>query len=176
ALALLHPHCIIATAAPTQVAAALCGRQSPFQGATTPAAGAAAPAGGRVGRSRSCPRVAAPCRGACRNRPPLAGNQAMVGRTYRGPGCGQPPLHANSMHVATPPPQAAPTFAANRCNKCVEQFYVIQSRHTQFKTNFSHKNLGSNITLGNLSGCITYAAKIKTKISFSRRSNRRAKD
>ncbi|RWV77585.1 hypothetical protein GW17_00061561 [Ensete ventricosum] len=53
-------------------------------------------------------------------RSPLAGSQAMAGRPYRGLGCGQPPLHVDSIHVAAPPPQVAPTFAANRCNKRVE--------------------------------------------------------
>ncbi|RZS28441.1 hypothetical protein BHM03_00062031, partial [Ensete ventricosum] len=41
-------------------------------------------------------------------RSPLAGSQAMAGRPCRGPGRGQPPLHADSMHVAAPPLQAAP--------------------------------------------------------------------
>ncbi|RRT41910.1 hypothetical protein B296_00036129 [Ensete ventricosum] len=62
-------------------------------------------------------RAAAPCRGPSRSRSPLTGSQAMAGYPYRGPGRGQPPLHADSMHVAASPPQAAPTFAANRCNK-----------------------------------------------------------
>ncbi|RWW84782.1 hypothetical protein BHE74_00006584 [Ensete ventricosum] len=53
------------------------------------------------------------------NRLPLAVSQAMVGRPYRGPGRGLPPLQADNMHVAAPPPQAAPTFAANHCNKRV---------------------------------------------------------
>ncbi|RRT31706.1 hypothetical protein B296_00044780 [Ensete ventricosum] len=58
---------------------------------------------------RPCPRVAAPCRLL-----PLG-----VVAPCRGPGHGQPPLHADNMHVAAPPPQAAPTFAANRYNKRV---------------------------------------------------------
>ncbi|RRT35925.1 hypothetical protein B296_00050015, partial [Ensete ventricosum] len=82
-------------------------------------------------------------------RPPLAGSQAMADRAYRGPSRGQPPLHANSMHVAASPPQAAPTLAANHCNKGVEQFYAIQSHHTQFKTNFLYENLGSDTIVGN---------------------------
>ncbi|RWV82909.1 hypothetical protein GW17_00055549 [Ensete ventricosum] len=130
----------------------------PLRLALPPLLGAGLSAGGsplRAGRSRSCPRVAdhygllplratAHCRGPSRSRPPLASSQAMAGRPCRGPGRGQPPLHADSMHVAAPPPQAAPTFTANRCNKCVEQFYVIQSLHMQFKTNFSYENLGSD--------------------------------
>ncbi|RZR72327.1 hypothetical protein BHM03_00012455 [Ensete ventricosum] len=50
ALALLHPHCAIAVAAPVQATATLCGRQPPGQGAATLATGRAAPAGGRAGR------------------------------------------------------------------------------------------------------------------------------
>ncbi|RWW50508.1 hypothetical protein BHE74_00043209 [Ensete ventricosum] len=50
---------------------------------------------------------------------PTGWPQAMVGRPCRGPVRGQPPLHADSMHVAAPPPQAMPPFAANRCNKRV---------------------------------------------------------
>ncbi|RRT58272.1 hypothetical protein B296_00032333, partial [Ensete ventricosum] len=102
----------------------------------------------RASRSRSCTRVAAPYRGPGRSRPPLAGSQAMADRPYRGPSYGQPPLQVDNMHVVAPPPQAAPNFAANRCNKHVEQFYTIQSHHTQFKTNFSHENLGSDTTVG----------------------------
>ncbi|RWW51527.1 hypothetical protein BHE74_00042123, partial [Ensete ventricosum] len=63
-----------------------------------------------------------PLAGCCLcGQPHLAGSQAVADRPYRGPGRGQPPLHVYNMHVATPPPQAAPTFAANRCNKRVEQ-------------------------------------------------------
>ncbi|RWW72669.1 hypothetical protein BHE74_00019515 [Ensete ventricosum] len=72
----------------------------------------------------------------------------MADRPYRGPGHGQPPLHADSMHVAAPPPQAAPTFAANRYDKRVEQFYAIQSHHTHLKTNFLPESLGSDTTIG----------------------------
>ncbi|RWV86663.1 hypothetical protein GW17_00051414 [Ensete ventricosum] len=89
-----------------------------------------------------------PCRGPGRSRSPLAGSQAMASRSCRGPGHGQPPLHADNMHVTAPPSQATPTFAANRCNKRIEQFYAIQSHYTQFKTNFSHENLGSDTTVG----------------------------
>ncbi|RRT78827.1 hypothetical protein B296_00019315, partial [Ensete ventricosum] len=63
------------------------------------------------------------------SRSPLVGSQAMADRPCRGPSRGQPPLHADSMQVAAPLPQVAPTFAANRCNKRVEQFYAIQSHH-----------------------------------------------
>ncbi|RRT55052.1 hypothetical protein B296_00038098, partial [Ensete ventricosum] len=70
-------------------------------------------------------RATAPYRGPGYSESPLVGSQAMVDRPCRGPGRGQPPLHADNMHVATPPPQAAPTFTANRYNKRVEQFYAI---------------------------------------------------
>ncbi|RZS28058.1 hypothetical protein BHM03_00061615 [Ensete ventricosum] len=81
----------------------------------------------RAGPGRSRPPL---CRGAlatigC----PLVGGLIMDDRHYMGPGRGQPPLHADSMHMAAPRLQAAPTFAANRCNKCVEQLYALQSRH-----------------------------------------------
>ncbi|RZS22448.1 hypothetical protein BHM03_00055241 [Ensete ventricosum] len=110
---------------------ALCGRQTPCQGAAIPATGAAAPTGGRVGRSQPCLwvaapcgllplRAAAPCRGPGHSRSPLVGSQVMAGRPCRGPGRGQPPLHADSMPVAAPPMQAVSMFAANRCNKHVE--------------------------------------------------------
>ncbi|RWW36930.1 hypothetical protein BHE74_00058013 [Ensete ventricosum] len=64
--------------------------------------------------------MTAPYRGPGRSRPPFASSQAMVGRPCRGPGCGQPPRHADIMYVVAPPLQAAPTFAANHCNKRVE--------------------------------------------------------
>ncbi|RWW35636.1 hypothetical protein BHE74_00059408, partial [Ensete ventricosum] len=185
ALALLHPHCATAVAAPTQVATALCDRQPPCQGAATPAAGTASPTSDRAvrdsnplrvarwrlplwaGRTRPCPwvaapcrllppRAAAPCRGPCHSRSPLASSQAMADHPCRGLSRGQPPLYADNMHVAAPPPQAAPTFVANRCNKHVEQFYAIHSHHTQFKTNFSHENLALIPLLGNLSREIVY--------------------
>ncbi|RRT34805.1 hypothetical protein B296_00041917, partial [Ensete ventricosum] len=79
----------------------------------------------RTGRRRSCSWVAAPYRGPGHGRSSLVGSHAMAGHPYKGPGRGQPPLHADSMHVATPPSQAAPTFAANRYNQRVEQFYLI---------------------------------------------------
>ncbi|RRT44212.1 hypothetical protein B296_00050430, partial [Ensete ventricosum] len=39
-------------------------------------------------------------------------------------------------------------FAAKTQQEHVERFYTIQSLHTQFKTNLSHENLGSNTTVG----------------------------
>ncbi|RRT39478.1 hypothetical protein B296_00049644 [Ensete ventricosum] len=44
------------------------------------------------------------------------------------------------------------------------------------KSIFCTKTLALIAQLGNLSGCIICAIEIKTKIGFSRRSNRRAKD
>ncbi|RRT31882.1 hypothetical protein B296_00057071 [Ensete ventricosum] len=38
-------------------------------------------------------------------------------------------------------------FAAKMQQEYVEQFYVIQSHHTQFKTNLSHENLGFDTTV-----------------------------
>ncbi|RWW35199.1 hypothetical protein BHE74_00059895, partial [Ensete ventricosum] len=52
--------------------------------------------------------------GSCCNLHTPAAPLHVITNNHRGPGCGQPPLHVDSMHVAAPPPQAAPTFAANR--------------------------------------------------------------
>ncbi|RWW51673.1 hypothetical protein BHE74_00041955, partial [Ensete ventricosum] len=93
----------------------------------TPTTGDVAPTGGRDDRGRQ------PLAGWPQPVVPTGGRPLQVVRPWpplQGPGCGQPPLHAESMHVAAPPPQAMPTFAANRYNKHVEQFYVIQSHHT----------------------------------------------
>ncbi|RWV82027.1 hypothetical protein GW17_00056507 [Ensete ventricosum] len=109
-----------------QAVAALYDRQLPCQGAATPTTGTAAPAGDRAGHIRSCPRVAAPCRELGHSRSPLVGSQAMAGHPCRGPGRGQPPLYADSMHVAAHPPQAAPTIAANRCNKRMEKMKEVK--------------------------------------------------
>ncbi|RWW17489.1 hypothetical protein GW17_00018581 [Ensete ventricosum] len=38
-------------------------------------------------------------------------------------------------------------FAAKTQQERVERFYMIQSHHTQFKTNLSHENLGSDTTI-----------------------------
>ncbi|RWV83824.1 hypothetical protein GW17_00054522 [Ensete ventricosum] len=45
-------------------------------------------------------------------------------------------------------PLARASFAAKMQQECVERFYAIQSHHTQFKTNLSHENLGSDTTVG----------------------------
>ncbi|RWW80251.1 hypothetical protein BHE74_00011412, partial [Ensete ventricosum] len=50
---------------------------------------------------------------------PLAGGQVVAGHPYKSHGRGWP-----------------------------ERFYAIQSRHTHFKTNLSHENLGSDTTIG----------------------------
>ncbi|RWW37111.1 hypothetical protein BHE74_00057817, partial [Ensete ventricosum] len=72
---------------------------------------------------------------------PLAGGlgrgQAVDGRPFMGDGCGWPPL-------------LLAAFAAKMQQERVEQFYMIQSQHTQFKTNLSYKNLGSDTTIGKL--------------------------
>ncbi|RZS26193.1 hypothetical protein BHM03_00059499 [Ensete ventricosum] len=39
-------------------------------------------------------------------------------------------------------------FAAKIQQECIERFYAIQSHHTQFKTNLSYENLGSDTTVG----------------------------
>ncbi|RRT34732.1 hypothetical protein B296_00038547 [Ensete ventricosum] len=92
-------------------------RQLPFAASSPPMTGVVAPTSGRASRglavagrpywlasSRPCPWVAAPDRGPGRSRLPLAGSQAMAGCPYRGTGHGQPPLHADNMHVAAPSP------------------------------------------------------------------------
>ncbi|RWV88542.1 hypothetical protein GW17_00049357 [Ensete ventricosum] len=120
---------------------------------------ATVPAGGsplRVGRRRLCLLAATPCgltvgRRPCRRPWPQpvapAGGLVVGGRPNRWHGCGRLPLQVDSMQVAAPQPASSATIAAHRCNKCVEWFYVIQSHHTQFKTNFSHENLGSDTTV-----------------------------
>ncbi|RWV97400.1 hypothetical protein GW17_00039811 [Ensete ventricosum] len=127
-----------------QAAAALCGRQPPCQGAATLATGAAAPAGGRAGRSRSCPRATAtpvgdrPLQGGlgC-SPPPLAGGLAAADRPCKGAGHGLARLSL-----------ARASFATKTQQEHVERFYTIQSHHTQFNTNLSHKNLGSDTIVG----------------------------
>ncbi|RWW00676.1 hypothetical protein BHE74_00013092 [Ensete ventricosum] len=42
------------------------------------------------------------------------------------------------------PPLLLASFAMKIQQKHVERFYAIQSHHTQFKTNLSHENLGSD--------------------------------
>ncbi|RWV95313.1 hypothetical protein GW17_00042068 [Ensete ventricosum] len=75
-----------------------------------------------------------PLKGPSRSRPrPLQ----VVSRPYRGAGRGPARL---------PPLLAA--FAAKMQQECIEQFYAIHSHHTQFKTNLSHENLGSDTTIG----------------------------
>ncbi|RRT35728.1 hypothetical protein B296_00053498 [Ensete ventricosum] len=56
------------------------------------------------------------------------------GRPYMGASRGWPPL------VLT-------TFTAKMQQERVERFYAIQSHHTQFKTNLSHENIGSDTTV-----------------------------
>ncbi|RZR89259.1 hypothetical protein BHM03_00016964, partial [Ensete ventricosum] len=69
ALALLHPHYVVAAAAaPTQATATLCSWQPPCQGAATAATGATAPVGGRAGSGRQPLVGCCPC-----ERSPLVG-------------------------------------------------------------------------------------------------------
>ncbi|RWW43871.1 hypothetical protein BHE74_00050421 [Ensete ventricosum] len=46
------------------------------------------------------------------------------------------------------PPLLLTAFAAKMQQERVELFYMIQSHRTQFKTNLSHENLGSDTTVG----------------------------
>ncbi|RWW37066.1 hypothetical protein BHE74_00057870, partial [Ensete ventricosum] len=162
-----HPHCVAAVNAPTQAAAALAHRQLPLLAAAL--AVGAAPC-----ERRLCEHRAAPCPWA--DAAPLqvarpwsvapTRDLAVASHLCMQTACRWPP----------PRPQAVLTFAANRCNKRVEQFYALQSHHTHFKPIFRTKTLALIPLLGNLSGNITCAAEIKTKIGFPCRSNRRAKD
>ncbi|RWW10112.1 hypothetical protein GW17_00026361 [Ensete ventricosum] len=93
----------------------------------------------QAGHSPLCPqvpplRVAAPVDG----RPLRVGlgrGLAVGGRACMGVGRGWPPL----LLVA---------FTPKIQQECVERFYMIQSHHTQFKTNLSHENRGSNTIVG----------------------------
>ncbi|RZS22617.1 hypothetical protein BHM03_00055419, partial [Ensete ventricosum] len=153
ALAILHPHCVVAVAAPAQAPTALCGRQLPCQGAATPATGVVAPVGGKAGRGRqplagwslaaaplaSVSRAAAPCGLAIPVVPagaaPAGRGLAMGGRPCMGAGRGWLPL-------------LLAAFAAKTQQEHVERFYAIQSHHTQFKTNLSHENIGFDTAVG----------------------------
>ncbi|RWW49094.1 hypothetical protein BHE74_00044783 [Ensete ventricosum] len=89
---------------------------------------------------------------------------AVANHHCRGPGRGRPP----SFLVA---------FVAEMQQERVEQFYVMQSHHTQFETNLSLKNLTLIPLLKTLSGSITCAVEIKKqKVGFPCRSNHYAKD
>ncbi|RRT79243.1 hypothetical protein B296_00003464 [Ensete ventricosum] len=68
------------------------------------------------------PTGGCPCRGCPYKGPWLqpigpTNGQVVAGHTYRGPGRGQPPLHADSMQLSAPRSKAGPTFVVNRCNK-----------------------------------------------------------
>ncbi|RZR90424.1 hypothetical protein BHM03_00018290 [Ensete ventricosum] len=81
------------------------------------------------GRSRS-----PLCRRPGRSRPPLCrGALAAASRPYKG---------ADRGHARLPLLRAS--FVAKTQQERVERFYVTQSHHTQFKTNLSHENLGSD--------------------------------
>ncbi|RWW59928.1 hypothetical protein BHE74_00033106 [Ensete ventricosum] len=64
----------------------------------------------------------------------LSRGLAMGGRPCMGAGRDWPPLLV--------------AFAAKIQQECIERFYAIQSHHTQFKTNLSYENLGSDTTVG----------------------------
>ncbi|RWV82045.1 hypothetical protein GW17_00056486 [Ensete ventricosum] len=72
------------------------------------------------------------------------------------PGRGWLALHGGWLWVAGPPwgvghgwpPLLLAAFVAKTQQERVERFYAIQSHHTQFKTNLSHENLGSDTTIG----------------------------
>ncbi|RWV82469.1 hypothetical protein GW17_00056031 [Ensete ventricosum] len=76
------------------------------------------------------PQPTAPLQGALAMGRSLIGGQALADRPCRGPSLGQQPLHVDIIQVAAPCPQAAPTVTTNHYNKCVEQFYALQSHHT----------------------------------------------
>ncbi|RRT63478.1 hypothetical protein B296_00030410, partial [Ensete ventricosum] len=69
---------------------------------------------------------------------PLAGGLgrglAVGGRPYMGAGRGWPPL-------------LFATFVVKTQQEHVERFYVIQSHHTELKTNLSYENIGSDTTI-----------------------------
>ncbi|RRT46530.1 hypothetical protein B296_00021237 [Ensete ventricosum] len=46
------------------------------------------------------------------------------------------------------PPLLLAAFATKTQQEHIQRFYVIQSHHTQFKTNLSHENFGSDTTIG----------------------------
>ncbi|RRT75902.1 hypothetical protein B296_00020460 [Ensete ventricosum] len=57
----------------------------------------------------------------------------MAGRPYRGPSRGQPPLHADSMHVAAPPPQAVLIFVTNRWRSYSPVFQIRMEKMKEIK-------------------------------------------
>ncbi|RWV91693.1 hypothetical protein GW17_00045997 [Ensete ventricosum] len=110
--------------------------------ATAPCRWLATPAGGQgVGRGQPLPcrgpwlQPAAPA-GWSRLAAPLQGALPAAGCLLSQP-------------RPTPPPRGS-------CCEHVERFYIIQSHHTQFKTNLLHENLALIPLLGNLSREIVY--------------------
>ncbi|RWV83968.1 hypothetical protein GW17_00054361, partial [Ensete ventricosum] len=102
-------------------------------------------------RHQPCPRAIAhaggcPCKGLWswpaatlagglgRNQLPLVVGLVVGGRPCMGVGNSWPPLLLTAFTVKTQ-------------QECVEQFYAIQSHHTQLKINLSHENLGSDTTI-----------------------------
>ncbi|RWV82343.1 hypothetical protein GW17_00056163, partial [Ensete ventricosum] len=150
ALALFpYPHYVAAAAA-----AALRRRQhcTPSTWANAPTAGAAALERHLTGGRCHLPRALL-----LQELPPLQATAlataglAVGGRPSMGVGRGWPALHGGWPWVASPAwglavasyPSLLPSL-----RKCIERFYAIQSHHTHFKTNLSHENLDSDITVG----------------------------
>ncbi|RWW36990.1 hypothetical protein BHE74_00057949, partial [Ensete ventricosum] len=59
---------------------------------------------------------------------------------------GRPCKGASRGHARLPLARAS--FAVKPQQEHVERFYTIKSHHTQFKTNLSYENLGSDTTVG----------------------------
>ncbi|RWW55097.1 hypothetical protein BHE74_00038281, partial [Ensete ventricosum] len=118
----------------------------PFAGTVLQAgvpAGVALQVGVPAGRPQQVVLASVAPAGCCphkRCRPPL---RAGPGRT-RSPPCRGPwPRPCRGW-----PPLLLAAFTAKTQQERVERFYVIQSHHTQFKTNLSHENIGSDTTVG----------------------------
>ncbi|RWV82478.1 hypothetical protein GW17_00056021 [Ensete ventricosum] len=94
---------------------------------TTPTVGVAAPAGGRAGRRWQ------PLAGVALQAAVPAGDAPVGGcRPLRAP-LAWPWVADPAWGLAAPPLQVAPTFAANRCNKRVEQFYIRMEKMKEDK-------------------------------------------
>ncbi|RWW81724.1 hypothetical protein BHE74_00009857 [Ensete ventricosum] len=86
---------------------------------------------------------------------PLQRALATTGCPYSRPGCGWPHLqrawsmasHPCRWHGYGWPPVLA-AFTTKMQQERVERFYAIQFHHMQFKTNLSHRNLGSDTIVG----------------------------
>ncbi|RWV80427.1 hypothetical protein GW17_00058304 [Ensete ventricosum] len=133
---LLAPLCAVAAAAPAQAVGLAAGgslavaplqaryRQPPLAAWLLAVAPCRLAAAGRAHRRLLPLWMAVPCRGSGRSR--------------------HPPCRWSG-HALLPLLLIA--FAAKTQQEYVEQFCAIQSHHTQFKTNLSHENLGSDTTV-----------------------------